>query len=108
LWVFCHAHSLLNRRHEPVGDRGHLGGGLAGVEGAEGEAGEFRAADELPVWLPTEMRRLGWFLAPKQEKDQDTDDNHQNATDEDQPVWHVRPRSKKAGDAACMGSNMNR
>jgi hypothetical protein len=27
------------------------------------------------------MRRLGRFLAPKQEKDQETDDNHQNAAD---------------------------
>jgi len=35
------------------------------------------------------MRWLGRFLPPKQKKDQDTDDDHQDAADEDQPVWHT-------------------
>jgi hypothetical protein len=29
------------------------------------------------------MRWFGWFLPPKQEKDQDTDDHHQDAADKD-------------------------
>jgi len=35
------------------------------------------------------MRGLRQFLPPNQEKDQDTDDNHQNATDQDQSSWHT-------------------
>src|SRR5262245_10394477 len=35
------------------------------------------------------MRRLGWFLPSEQEKDQATNDNHQDATDEDQYRWHT-------------------
>jgi hypothetical protein len=35
------------------------------------------------------MRRLRRFLPPNQEKDQNTDDNHQNATYEDQSRWHT-------------------
>jgi len=39
------------------------------------------------------MRRFRRFLLPHHEKDQETDDNHQNATDEDQSRWHtVLPR----------------
>jgi hypothetical protein len=34
------------------------------------------------------MRRLRRFLPPNQEKEQDTDDNHQNSTDQDQSMWH--------------------
>jgi hypothetical protein len=35
------------------------------------------------------MRRLRRLSPPNQEKDQETDDNHQNATDEDQSRWHT-------------------
>jgi hypothetical protein len=45
--------------------------------------------DELSAWLFTEMRRLRRFLPPHQEKDQETDDNHQNAADEDESRWHT-------------------
>jgi hypothetical protein len=54
------------------------------------------------------MRRLWRFSPPNQEKDQDTDDDHQDAADEDQPVWHASPHFKKAGDTVRRGSNMNR
>jgi hypothetical protein len=42
----------------------------------------------ISVWLPTEVRRLGRFLPAKQEEDQDTGDDHQNAADENESVWH--------------------
>ena len=61
---------------------------LAGIEGAQDQVGEFRVANELPPLAITEMRGLGRLLAPKQEKDQDTDDDRQDAADEDQPVRH--------------------
>jgi len=35
------------------------------------------------AWLSAKMRRLWRFLPSKEEKDQDTDDNRQNAADED-------------------------
>ena len=48
-----------------------------------------RMADfSISVWLPTEVRRLGRFLPAKQEEDQDTGDDHQNAADENESVWH--------------------